>query len=224
LLSSCIFFVKRPLHKTDDRFYSQRLRGFIELVEVLQHRRPPSRTTLQSLGQSVVHSPTILGLMSKALKAKAAGKSQYGLQMQSETAPNPESRVTLIDSKDALGVNQIRLDWRLSSQDLDSFRRSQDCLLAGLTRLGLSIRELHHDRDPEGWPLSMLTSKHHMGTTRMNQAPGLGVVDENCRVHGVPNLYIAGSSVFPTSGMANPTLTIVALAVRLADRIKQVLS
>jgi len=224
LLSSGMFFVRRPLHKTDDRFYSRRLRGFLELVETLQHRRPPTWAALAGLGKSVVHSPTIVGLMSKALMAKLAGESEYALQLQTETVPNPESRVTLIDRKDALGINQIRLDWRLSAQDLDSFRRSQTCLLDGLTGLGISIRELHHDLDPEGWPVCMLTSRHHMGTTRMNRDARLGVVDANCRVHGIPNLYVAGSSVFPTSGMANPTLTIVALAVRLADHVKQVLN
>jgi choline dehydrogenase-like flavoprotein len=70
----------------------------------------------------------------------------------------------------------------------------------------------------------MLPGKHHMGTTRMHTIPHKGVVDENCLVHGVNNLYIAGSSVFPTSGMANPTLTIVALAIRLAERVKQVMA
>jgi choline dehydrogenase-like flavoprotein len=60
---------------------------------------------------------------------------------------------------------------------------------------------------------------HHMGTTRMSENPADGVVDRNCQLHGVPNLYVAGSSVFPTVGMANPTLTIVALALRMAERI-----
>ena len=64
---------------------------------------------------------------------------------------------------------------------------------------------------------------HHMGTTRMHIDPKQGVVDQNCRVHGVSNLFIAGSSVFPTGGQANPTLTIIALAIRLADRVKKVM-
>ena len=62
---------------------------------------------------------------------------------------------------------------------------------------------------------------HHMGTTRMDKSPRQGVVDENCLVHEITNLYIASSSVFPTSGMANPTLTIIALAIRLADHLKK---
>ncbi|WP_442939924.1 GMC family oxidoreductase [Nostoc sp.] len=65
---------------------------------------------------------------------------------------------------------------------------------------------------------------HQMGATRMHVDPKQGVVNENCRVHGISNLYITGSSVFPTAGSANPTLTIVALAVRLADHIKFIFS
>jgi choline dehydrogenase-like flavoprotein len=64
---------------------------------------------------------------------------------------------------------------------------------------------------------------HHCGTTRMHINPKNGVVNENCRVHGMSNLFVAGSSVFPTIGYANPTLTIVALAVRLADHIKKLM-
>jgi choline dehydrogenase-like flavoprotein len=72
----------------------------------------------------------------------------------------------------------------------------------------------------DGWHASMSGGKHHMGTTRMHADPRCGVVDPDCRVHGISNLFIAGSSVFPTTGYANPTLTIVALALRLADYLK----
>jgi choline dehydrogenase-like flavoprotein len=96
-------------------------------------------------------------------------------------------------------------------------------MVGGLASYGFQLRTIQHELDADGWPTLMPTSKHHMGTTRMSQDPRLGVVDKDCRVHEVGNLYIAGSSVFPTAGMANPTLTIVALAVRLADHIKRVL-
>ena len=75
--------------------------------------------------------------------------------------------------------------------------------------------------DNSEWPSDMRGDQHHMGTTRMQRDPSMGVVDENCRVHGVANLYVAGCSVFPTGGTFNPTLTIVALALRLADHIKE---
>jgi choline dehydrogenase-like flavoprotein len=71
--------------------------------------------------------------------------------------------------------------------------------------------------DETDWPQPVGGGSHHMGTTRMNDSPRQGVVDRNCRVHGIGNLYLAGSSIFPTSGVSNPTLTIIALTLRLAD-------
>jgi choline dehydrogenase-like flavoprotein len=75
-------------------------------------------------------------------------------------------------------------------------------------------------READPWPTSVRGARHHMGTTRMHADPRRGVVDADCRVHGIANLYVAGSSVFPTSGAANPTLTIVALALRLAGHLQ----
>jgi choline dehydrogenase-like flavoprotein len=137
-----------------------------------------------------------------------------------ESIPNPESRITLSDKKDALGNRQIDLHWQLTQQDLESYCRFADLLHNGLRGLGFQIRDIRHDVDPEGWPVSMIPAKHQLGTTRMHRDPRLGVVDPDCRVHGVENLYVASGSVFPTGGMANPTLTIIALAVRLADHLK----
>ena len=79
------------------------------------------------------------------------------------------------------------------------------------------------DDNDTTWPLSLTGGHHHMGTTRMHVDPKRGVANENCQVHGISNLFIAGSSLFPTSGCANPTLTIVALAVRLADHMKRLM-
>jgi choline dehydrogenase-like flavoprotein len=74
--------------------------------------------------------------------------------------------------------------------------------------------------DQREWPQPVGGGSHHMGTTRMSDNPLRGVVDRNCKVHAVDNLYVAGSSVFPTSGASNPTLTLVALTLRLADHLK----
>jgi len=89
---------------------------------------------------------------------------------------------------------------------------------AGLGRLQLMLSE-----DDMEWPDDLGGGAHHMGTTRMHTDPREGVVDANACVHGVANLFLAGSSVFPTSGAAHPTLTVVALAVRLADHLKRIL-
>lgn len=138
-----------------------------------------------------------------------------------EQVPNPDSRVTLGDGRDALGMRKVRLDWRLSK--LEKHSLATMCRLVGeeLARLGAARMRI----DP--WLLSDDDSwrdiegrYHHMGTTRMSDDPRQGVVNRDCRVHGLANLYIAGSSIFPTSGYANATLTIVALAIRLADHLK----
>jgi choline dehydrogenase-like flavoprotein len=113
----------------------------------------------------------------------------------------------------------VRLDWRLSETDKLSLNRILHALAEefgaqGLGRVRLTLS------DDGNWPEEVLGGYHHMGTTRMADSPEHGVVDANCRVHGVANLYIAGSSVFTTGGASNPTLTIVALALRLADHVR----
>jgi choline dehydrogenase-like flavoprotein len=133
-------------------------------------------------------------------------------------APNPDSRVTLATERDALGLPRANLDWRLTELDRHSVRRTLEIVGAELGRLGLGRVKV----DFEDWPDDFLKGNHHMGTTRMSDDPKLGVVDASCRVHDIENLFIAGSSVFPTAGSASPTLTIVALAVRLAEHLKQI--
>ena len=145
----------------------------------------------------------------------------FRLESMSEQIPNPESRVILSTDCDLLGQNCVHLDWRLSPIDIQSAIRTQEILDQELRNAGLGrlYIELNDETPPEvitgGW--------HHMGTTRMHVDPKRGVVDENCLVHGISNLFIAGPSVFPTSGYANPILTIVALTVRLAEHIKKLM-
>ena len=138
-----------------------------------------------------------------------------------EAAPNPDSRVTLTTERDRLGQNRVRLHWRLSASDKRTLRRSQEIIGTELGRAGLGRLIVMLDNDDTSWPSSPFHSWHHMGTTRMHVDPRKGVVDENCQVHGISNLFIAGSSVFPTYGCSQPTLTIVALALRLADYVKR---
>jgi choline dehydrogenase-like flavoprotein len=137
-----------------------------------------------------------------------------------EQAPNPDSRITLSRDRDRLGMNRVQLDWRLSPIDQYTIERSQQLIAAEFERSGLGRIHVELGDDEATWR-SITGSYHHIGTTRMSSNPREGVVDEHCQVHGIHNLYIAGSSVFPTSGLSNPTLTIVALAIRLADRLKE---
>ena len=138
----------------------------------------------------------------------------------SEQAPNPDSRITLSSERDKLGLNRVQLDWRLSPIDKYTIQRSQQIIAQEFERSGLGKLQIELTDDDSCWQ-SVRGSYHHIGTTRMSINPRRGVVNEHCQVHGISNLYIAGSSVFPTSGLSNPTLTIIALAVRLADQIKE---
>jgi choline dehydrogenase-like flavoprotein len=157
-----------------------------------------------------------------ARPGEPAGRVVF-LMNQSEQAPNPASRVRLVEERDALGMPRVQLEWRLGSLDKLSLRRSHEILARELALSGLGRFQLMLSADPRDWPPELGGGRHHMGTTRMHVDPKQGVVDANARVHGTANLYVAGSSVFPTSGSASPTLTLVALAVRLADRIKKLL-
>lgn len=147
---------------------------------------------------------------------------RWVLGCRAEQTPNRESRVALDDRKDRFGMPRARLDWRLATQDLDSLREAKRLLASEFSRASLGIISFEGSNNDE-WINNIAGAAHHMGTTRMHRDPRLGVVDENCRIHGISNLYVAGSSVFPSSGWAPPTLTIVALALRLADRFKLLL-
>lgn len=126
---------------------------------------------------------------------------------------DPESRVTLSDRRDALGVPMLRLDWRIQPEVVRAMEGLSDLLGKELVRTGLG-RLLAEREEPR-----FTDASHHMGTTRMGKDPRTSVVDPFGRVHGIANLWIAGSSIFPSGGHANPTLTIVALALRQARRI-----
>jgi len=144
------------------------------------------------------------------------------LDIRAEQVPNPDSRVMLAADVDALGLRRTRLDWRLGDQDRRSMAVMGRTLGEEFGRLGLGRVRLEDwllDQG-DGWTSEVVESSHHMGTTRMATDPRQGVVDKDCRVHGVDNLFVAGSSVFPAGGHVNPTLTIVALALRLADQLK----
>jgi len=138
-----------------------------------------------------------------------------------EQRPDPESRITLSDKSDALGVPIARVNWRIDDESRRSLIRLGHLLAAELPRAGLPA-PLLEDWVAEERPQDsvIIDMGHTIGTTRMSDNPKLGVVDSNCQVYGVAGLYVAGASVFPTSGHANPTLMILSLAIRLADRIK----
>ncbi|MBL8077996.1 MAG: hypothetical protein JNM55_08540 [Anaerolineales bacterium] len=219
LLNASAFFVKRPAYKMDDRFFSLEMKNFIQASEIIRHTTTPSLKLIGDIRRSISNAATLLPVLLKIITAKKS-ESLYGLHLQLECTPNPQSRLTLSDQKDALGINRLKLNWRLTQHDLESYQHFRRVIFNELGNLGFKSRKIEHGVDNEGWPVSLTPAKHPSGTTRMHKNERYGVVNEHCQVHGVHNLYIASGSVFPTSGMANPTLTIVAIALRIAKRIK----
>lgn len=146
--------------------------------------------------------------------------NEYYLYFQSEQIPDRNSRVTLDDTQDALGLPKLRLDFHVSKQNHDSVVQAHRLLDEELRRQQCGSLSYLGDDPQAHIHEAKAVLGHHIGTTRMSEAPSQGVVNPNCRVHGLGNLFVASSSVFPTSSHANPTLTIVALAIRLADHLK----
>ena len=144
----------------------------------------------------------------------------YTLHYDAEQTPFESSKVGLSDQRDALGQRKLRVSWRVSPDDCERISRSLELVAAEIGRT--SAAEFRHPRGAlEEHVLAQASvGSHHIGTTRMAADPANGVVDRNCRVHGVTNLFVAGPSTFPTASFANPVLTTAALAIRLADELR----
>ena len=168
---------------------------------------------LDSIGRAAVAETAA------AFGIDASNMRAFTLGCGMELAPDPDRRLTLTREKDALGMPRLNLDMRIADSDFAHYR-------ATLTELGRQllaahtgmVRILHKTR--EEWMSVMDWGNHHLGTTRMSFDPKSGVVNADCQVHDVHNLFVAGSSVFPTYGASNPTLNLVALTLRLADHLK----
>ncbi len=185
----------------------------------------PKHNFTQDLGTVVAHLDRVANHLATKAYAKVFSKKKSfpnlcEIHLIGEQAPNPDSRIKLSNERDQLGLNRVQLDWRLSPIDKYTIKRSQQILAAEFERAELGKLEIELPNDDTAWQ-PLIGSYHHIGTTRMSTNPRQGVVNEHCQVHGINNLYVAGSSVFPTSGLSNPTLTIIALAIRLADHIKE---
>ncbi len=141
-----------------------------------------------------------------------------------EQAPNPDSRVTLDTERDSLGMPRATLHWELTPLEKRSVRKIHELIGQQVGRAGVGrVKMLNYlqDENDNSWPEFTGGGWHHMGTTRMSTNPKEGVVDENCKVHGVANLYAAGASCYATAGAPNPTLTLIALTLRLSDHLKE---
>jgi choline dehydrogenase-like flavoprotein len=177
----------------------------IRLADFFQIARHLNKTTLAAFLQLLQPASFVEGFI---------------LESKSEQAPNPESRITLRRERDAFGQNRIGLDWRMLPIDRRTVCRGEEILDQELQRLGIGRLEPLSADGATRWPDNLEGGWHQLGMTRMHADPKRGVVDADGRVHGIGNLFVTGGSVFPTSGAAPPTLTIVALALRLADHLK----
>jgi len=158
-----------------------------------------------------------------ALNQNERVERAFQLDTRIEQAPNPNSRVTLDPEKDGLGVPRAHLHWELSALDKRSIRTLYWLLghQVGRADVGrIRLLEWLQEETDLSWPDATNAGWHHMGTTRMSIDPASGVVDAQCQVHGVENLFVAGSGCFATGGAPNPTLTLVALSLRTSDHVR----
>ena len=161
-------------------------------------------------------------------KVSAEKKAYQSFQLftRIEQAPNPNSRVTLDTEKDSLGMPRAILHWELTPFEKRSIRQIYKLIGQEVGRTGIGrvrLMEYLRDEKDESWPEFTGGGWHHMGTTRMSEDPKQGVVDANCKVHGISNLFVAGASCYVTAAAPNPTLTLIALTIRLADHLKDVI-
>ncbi len=217
LLNCAIYF--RPAYESHYAFESPRVQALLQVWDMLKGRAVPHRM-LSRIAYGAGAPRALAAAMFSKLRAQFGAPAQWRLRALFECAPDPNNRIELAETCDRLGRPMARLYWRLREVDLRSVLRSHVLLDEALRRAGLGYLRLCNEQAQE-WQSSVEPGKHHMGTTRMHEDPTRGVVDRDCRVHGVENLFIAGSSVFPSAGFANPTLTIVALSLRLAGYLRQ---
>ncbi|HKH91378.1 MAG TPA: GMC family oxidoreductase, partial [Gemmatimonadaceae bacterium] len=196
-----------------------------EVLSTFQRMTPERLEAYRKWDEGGRVGPLSIGLPPARADTVVGPPRMFDLLTRQEQAPNPASRVTLGREHDALGMPRATLDWRLTSLDRRSFRAFYEVLGRELGRSGVGRVRMNDwvTSTEESWPASTGGGWHHMGTTRMHDDPKQGVVDANCRVHGIGNLSVAGASVYPTAGCANPTLTLVALSLRLSDRLKTAL-
>jgi choline dehydrogenase-like flavoprotein len=212
LLNVAFFHIPRPAAVSTEAFQS------LATLRKGLDRRP----MVHGIGRHTRNVVTgVRDLVDFGMSRFAERPRVLALRAQGEQAPYRESRVTLGAKRDDLGIPVARVTWRMTEEDHRSVEASARVLDGVLRSRGLGHVEWTARLDSvtlvEG-------NHHHLGTTRMHTDPRWGVVDPDCRVHSVANLFMAGCSVFPTYGASNPTLTIVAMSVRLADRLREVLA
>jgi choline dehydrogenase-like flavoprotein len=208
-----------PIHGSPGYQAAMRLKSRLRGKHTDAIGEPLASDVKSDVRAAVKGAPALLEYGLQKLRKRARPARMY-LHDQMEQEPDPESRVTVDRRRlDRWGLPALQLDWRIGQSTYRSQTRMHQLFAQILQRAGIhGFRSPLIDR-PDEKP-ALMEMKHPSGTTRMSSSPASGVVDSDLRVHGVANLYVTGSSVFPTVGHANPTLLIVALAARLADRLR----
>ena len=220
-LTGCAgYFIRRLSSELGPEYFAPGPRSWRKLADARAYRSL-GKAELRAAFEDILRDHRNLAVaLGRRAKDVVAPRHCLALRTVLETSPNRDSRVLLSDRKDRLGMPVSQVNWRINSDDRRALDRLRQLFREGIEAGGLGRLLEDSGLDSHGWPRSFEGGRHHMGTTRMHVDPKRGVVDANCRVHGTANLFVAGSSVFPSSGHANPTLTIVALALRLADHLK----
>ncbi len=196
------------------------IRSFKAIVGGARERTVPDDVWTH-LGHVMSDLPGVTRYAFRRISAPDEPVGYFEIGFVAEQVPNPDSRVRLGSERDALGLPLVELDWQLTDLDRVFMLRGLDHAVREIGASGLGRVKIVIPEDGDGW-LDRLSASHHpLGTTRMHSDPRHGVVDPNCRVHGMANLYVSSASVFPCGGAGSPTYTIVALAIRLADHLKK---
>jgi choline dehydrogenase-like flavoprotein len=221
LMQAAFFF--HPRYESHRFFATQEVKAFLHLWNKAKSRAVPGAGWTYARRAARAPHRLALALVRKLLIGHGPG-ARWRLRAMFETEFRFENRVTLTDEYDRIGRRRARVEWQLGENDIDNMRRATRLLDRAVRESRVGHIELAFPDEPSAWRNGIEGGLHHMGTTRMHVTPEHGVVDENSRVHGTSNLFVAGSSVFPSGGYANPTLTIIALTLRLGDHLKRVVS
>jgi len=218
LMNAAFFF--HPRYEAHRVFASGEVKAWLTLWNKTKQRAVPGAAW--PYARKALRAPHRLALaMARKLAVRHGPARRWRMRAAFETGFSHDNRVMLTDERDRLGRRKVRIEWQVGDGDIENMRRVTRLFDEAIRQAGLGHVERAFPDAPWAWRQALEAGKHHMGTTRMHVAPRQGVVDENGRVHGTSNLFITGSSVFPSGGYANPTLTIVALAARLGDHLKR---
>ena len=226
-----------PQHRTGPLsaiFLAQKFISYEYAKRLVSDTPPTGMTWLRHAVNAIADSPSTVRFLGHWLRDRTLADRKFpsiiirprtnlfSLDFHAEQTPNPDSRIGLSDTLDHFGNRRIRVDWRYNRLDVQTVETSFALLRADLQEQSIGTLDLA----PNETDIETVIRRdgayggHHIGTARMGSSPATGVVDRDGKVFGINNLYLAGSAVFPTSSQANPTLTIVALALRLADHLK----